>query len=120
MARPESDGSALRYKLEFQKRGMTDDGFGNEIAGPFETVFEQRSQMIARNGTETVMAARLQGVQPYTVRTRYSAQAAAVTADWQMVDARDPNRVFAIAAPPVNVDGKSQWIEILVKEGQPS
>jgi len=120
MARPAIDGGALRHKLEFQKRGVTDDGFGNDVAGPFETVFTQRAQMIARNGTETVMAARLQGVQPYTVRIRYSAQAAAVTADWQIIDARNMARVFAIAAPPVNVDGKNQWIEILVKEGKPS
>ncbi|MET3601816.1 head-tail adaptor protein [Martelella mangrovi] len=120
MTKPVTDGGALRHRLEFQKRGVTDDGFGNDVAGPFETVFSQRAQMIARNGTETVMAARLQGVQPYTVRIRYSAQASAVTADWRIVDARNPSRVFAITAPPVNVDGMNHWIEMLVKEGQPS
>lgn len=120
MVKPAHDNGALRHRLNFQKRGTVDDGFGNEIAGPFTTVFSQRAQMIARNGTEVVMAARLQGIQPYTVRIRYSAQAAAVTADWQIADARNPDRVFAITAPPVNVDGGNCWIDILVSEGKPS
>lgn len=120
MAKPASDGGSLRHKLRFQTRKTSDDGFGNPVAGPFETVFSQRAQMIARNGTETVMASRLQGVQPYTVRIRYSAQAAAVTADWQIVDDRNPSRIFAITAPPVNVDGMNRWIEILVSEGKVS
>lgn len=119
MAIPESDGGGLRFRLHFQKRGTDDDGFGNPVAGPYETVFTQRAKMIARMGTETVMASRLQGVQPYTVRIRYSAQAAEVTADWRIVDARN-GRVFAIKAPPVNVDGENRWIEILAAEGEPN
>lgn len=120
MAKPTKTSGDLRHRLNFQKRGTIDDGYGTPVAGPFETIFTQRAQMIARNGTETVMAARLQGVQPYTVRIRYSAQALDVTTDWQVVDANNENRIFAISAPPVIVDSKNQWIEILVKEGQPS
>ncbi|TNB46810.1 head-tail adaptor protein [Martelella lutilitoris] len=120
MARPATSGGQLRSRLHFQKRIVADDGYGNEVAGPFETVFTRRAQMIARNGTETVMAARLQGVQPYTVRIRYSAEAAAVTADWRIMDARKPGRVFAITAPPVNVDDENRWIEMMVSEGEPS
>ncbi len=119
MAKPISDGGALRFRLHFQQRDTGDDGFGNPVAGPYETAFTQRAAMIARMGTETVMASRLQGVQPYTVRIRYSAQAAEVTADWRIVDARD-GRVFAIKAPPVNVDGENRWIEILAAEGEPN
>ena len=119
MARPATSGGQLRSRLHFQKRGTIDDGFGNEVAGPYSTVFTRRAKMLARMGTETVIAARLQGVQPYTVRIRYSAQAAEVTADWQIVDARN-DRVFAIKAPPVNVDGENRWIEILAAEGEPN
>ena len=120
MVRPANSGGQLRSRLHFQKRGTTDDGYGNSVAGPFETVFTQRAQMIARNGTETVMAERLQGVQPYTVRIRCSAQAADITADWRVIDARKPGRVFAITAPPVKVDDENRWIELLVSEGKPN
>ena len=120
MARATNNSAQFRSRLHFQKRSVADDGYGNPVAGKFETVFSPRAQMIARNGTETVMAERLQGVQPYTVRIRYSAQAAAITADWRIVDARKPERVFAITAPPVNVDDEDRWIELLVSEGKPS
>lgn len=112
----------LRHRLLFQRRSDADDGWGNIIegAGPFETVFSVRAAMQPKFGTETVMAARLAGQQPYVVTVRASMQMAAVTPAWRLVDARNSNRIFAITAPVTDPDGRNQWRELLVMEGKPS
>lgn len=113
---------ALRERLHFQKRGDEDDGWGNVTpgAGPFETVFTVSAGMRPRTGGEEVTAARLAGRQPYVVTVRNSSQTRAVTTAWQLVDARNDKRVFAITSPLADPDGKNQWLEFLVMEGAAS
>ena len=106
----------LRQKLHFQRRAIVDDGFGNEISGPFETVFTDVAEFIPLRGGEGVQAARLTGVSPYIVRVRSSTNTRSVTAAWQMVDARS-GRVFAITAPPTDPDQKNAWLDIMATDG---
>ncbi len=108
----------MRERLHFQRRGVGDDGLGHQVpSGPFATVFTVSAAMRPLQGTEAVMASRLQGRQPYVVTVRKSSQTAPVTAAWRLVDARNADRVFAIAAPPADPDGRNAWLEILVTEG---
>lgn len=88
----------MREKIHFQTRTMVDDGFGNETAGPFATVFSEPADLIPGTGSETVIAARLAGTQPYTIIVRSSARTRQITPAWQAVDARDPSRIFDITA----------------------
>lgn len=113
---------ALRVRVHFQRRGDQDDGFGNVIpgAGAFETVFTVDAALLPLRGTESVMQARLQGRQPYIVTVRDCAPMGSVTTAWRLVDARNANRIFDINAAPTDPDGKNQWREILVTEGEPS
>lgn len=106
----------LRSKLHFQKRGQSDDGFGNAVTGEFETVFTDAAEIIPRMGTETVMASRLQGVQPFTIRVRSSTQTRELDATWRALDARSTT-VYAIVSPPTNLDQKNAYIEMLVTTG---
>lgn len=114
----------LRFKLHFQRRSVGTDGWGGPQQdgarrGSFETVFTVRAAMTPLRGTESVMAERLAGRQPWVVAVRSSSQTRQVDTSWQIVDARDESRVFAItgAADP---DGRRMWIELLVTEGAPS
>lgn len=113
---------ALRERLHFQQRGDGDDGMGGGIpgAGPFATVHTVSADMRPRTGSEAVTAARLAGRQPYIVTVRWSRQMLDVTTAWQILDARNPNRVLNILSPLVDPDGRNRWLEFLAEEGRPS
>lgn len=108
----------LRERVHFQSRAAVDDGYGNS-RGEWVTRFTEPAAMKPLRGGEEVMAARLQGVQPYVVTVRQSSRTRQVASDWRLVDARDPSRVFAVASPPSDPDGRRQWLDILVRLGAP-
>lgn len=110
----------LRQRLAFQRRGTADDGYGKDVGGAYETQFEERAGLRPLRGTETIMAARLQGLQHYTVRVRQSARTRMISTAWRIVDARDATRVFAITSPPIDPDQKGLWLEMVAVEGQPT
>ncbi|SES05553.1 head-tail adaptor protein [Rhizobium sp. NFR03] len=114
MARKPSSG-AMREKLHFQQRGTVDDGYGNEVSGPYATVFTEPAQLVARAGGEAVQASRLSGIQPYTVWVRSNERTRSVTPAWRIVDARSPRELNIRTAS--NPDGRNGWIEFLVDDG---
>lgn len=112
---------ALRAKLTFQSRGDVTDGWGGTVpGGAFTDQFTVSAALRPLRGSEAVMAARLQGQQPYVVTVRQSALTRQITSNWRAVDANNPSRVFAITAPPTDPDMKNAWLEILVTEGEAS
>lgn len=108
----------LRERVHFQSRDVIDDGYGN-TRGEWVTRFTVAAGLKPLRGGEQVMASRLQGVQPYVLTVRQSSQTAQVASDWRVVDARGASRVFAVTAPPTDPDGLRQWLDILVKQGEP-
>ncbi|SMF53267.1 Phage head-tail joining protein [Xaviernesmea oryzae] len=119
MARtPRKGAGSLRARLNFQKRGDSDDGMGTVIpgVGPYATVFTDAVELIPRMGSEAVMASRLQGVQPYTARVRASSWTRQVTPAWRAVDARN-GAVYAIVSPFVDLDQKGAYLEGLLTVG---
>ncbi|RVO41362.1 head-tail adaptor protein [Sinorhizobium meliloti] len=106
----------LRSRLHFQQRTIGDDGFGNTTVGDFATVFTDPAEIIPRMGSEAVMGARLQGLQPVTIRVRSHVATRAVDATWRAVDARS-GAEYAITSPPVNTDQKNRYIEMLATIG---
>lgn len=110
---------ALRERLEWQRRGDGDDGFGNTLpgVGPFETQFTTDAAIAPSGaGDEVAQGARFEGIQPFTVTVRYFPSIENVTTAWRLVDARNEYRQFAIKA--VTFDAKRQWVEALVIEGE--
>lgn len=85
---------ALRSFIHFQKRDVSDDGFGNEVpGGPFEHQFSSYANFRpllrgSSTGVEDVFADRLQGNQPYIVTVRRTKELEQVTTAWRIVDAR--------------------------------
>jgi head-tail adaptor len=114
---PTKRGSgSLRSRLHFQLRTVGSDGYGNEVTGDFATVFTDPAEIIPRMGSEAVMGARLQGLQPVTIRVRSHVATRALDATWRAVDARS-GAVYSITSPPVNTDQKNQYIEMLATIG---
>lgn len=114
----ERSAGVLRERLHFQRRGLGGDGWGNQDAGmgEFETQFTAKAGMRPRTGGEGVDAARLGGSQPYVVLVRMTPRTMGVTTAWQLVDARDTTRIFAVTSPPADPDGKNHWLEFLATE----
>jgi head-tail adaptor len=108
----------LRERVLCQKKGQATDELGNPVPGGSEwaTQFSVRAGFRPRNGGETALAGRLQGVQPYIVTLRSSENTRQITAEWRLVDARDATRIFAVRSLS-DPDGKRQWLELLVEQG---
>lgn len=105
----------LNSRVTFQRRVTADDGYGNEV-GEWQTQFTVWAGFKPLRGTETVMAARLSGRQPYIVTIRQSSQTRQITTDWRAVDARNSSRVFNIRAI-TDPDGTRAWLEVLTEQG---
>ncbi|RVO54352.1 head-tail adaptor protein [Sinorhizobium meliloti] len=106
----------LRSKLYFQQRTVGDDGFGGLAAGEYATVFADSAEITPRLGSEPVMAQRLQGGQPVTIRVRSHTATRSVDASWRAVDARS-GAIYAIVSPPINVSQKNDYIDMLATIG---
>lgn len=118
MARLPSSGS-LRGRIHLQKRTLEPDPWGGpDREGDWATQATVACEFVALKGSETVIASRLQGIQPYIVKVRNSTATRQVDETWRLVDARDGSRVFAIKAPPTDPDQKRTWLEILVEQGR--
>lgn len=118
MALSDRRAGALRERVGFQQRGLSDDGWGGppQQTGPFETKFTADAAITpAGAGDEVMQGARLEGVQPFVITVRYFPGIDDVTGAWQLVDARNEGRVFAIKA--ITMDAKRQWVELLTVEG---
>lgn len=106
----------LRERVRFEKRGGTDDGFGNTVPGPWEEQFTRSAQFIMKPGSEAVLAARLQGQQPLTMIVRFDGSTRAITPDWRAVDGRT-GAVYAIKAAE-DMDRRRAWITLVCVAGE--
>jgi SPP1 family predicted phage head-tail adaptor len=92
----------LKHRLTFQKEVATPDPYGGSTYVWTDQLTVWGS-IIFRTGSETVIAQRLQGIQPVTVRVRYSAQTKAIEASWRIKHQRGDGVVdyYAVKSPPV-------------------
>lgn len=107
----------LLHRLIFQKRLDAGDGYGNPVSGEWIDQFTVHASIRPLKGSEAVQAARLGGVQPVILSVRRSSQTLAVAPDWRAVDARNPETVYAITAPPADMTQKRQYLDILATIG---
>lgn len=119
-----ADAGSLNCRLTFQVRQDVDDDFGG-TRGEWVDQFTAPGRLEPRYGSnaESLMAARMQSMQPYNLTIRGSTAARQVTASWRAYDARagktgdKPNRVFGIKTV-VNPDERNAYLEMLVVEGE--
>ncbi|MBA8821428.1 hypothetical protein BRY73_16065 [Ochrobactrum sp. P6BS-III] len=128
MAKRAGAGS-LNCRLTFQRREQISDEWGG-TRGEWIDQFTVPGRLEPRYGSnaESVMAARMQSMQPYNLTIRSSTAARQITASWRAYDARAgvtvdiqgaqrPNRVFGIKTV-VNPDERGAYLELLVVEGE--
>lgn len=106
--RKERSANALTNRVRLQRR--EDDENGDPL-GPWEDVATRRAEIVYLRGGETVMAQRLQGIQPAVVAVYADRITRAATNAWRLVDDRT-GQVHEITAPPT-VTANRRWVEIL-------
>lgn len=116
--RKRSGSGALDKLVSFQTRALVDDGYGNEISGDWEEQFQEPARLVPKMGSETIIASRMTGVQPYTLTVRGSERTRCITTDWRVVNVRS-GAAYNILTN-VNVDERGAWQEMLVTEGAPT
>ena len=110
------DPGQMRERVRFEARAPAIDDYGNAITGDYAPRFERAALYLMRPGSETMIAARLTGRQPVSIIVRLDSQTRTITADWHAVDTRD-GTVWAIIAPPVDMDRTGQWLTITAEAG---
>lgn len=100
MAKPPTEPEFDR-KVRFQARSISDDGYGNQISGPFEDKFTVWAALRPGGLSEAVTAARLEGNQVLHVYVRSSTQTRQITSEWQaVINDHGVARAYAITAQP--------------------
>ena len=108
----------LRESLRFEKRmEVADDGYGNR-GGVWVEQFRAKANVAPLKGGEHVIAARLTGVSPVMITTRYSQDAALIDPSWRAVDNRS-GTVYNIRDAS-NTDEKRRYIDMLAEQGTPT
>ena len=113
----ETGAGDLRYRVTFAERDQVEDEYGNVSTGWVDR-FTVSANIVPRLGGETVMAARLTGMQPMTIRVRSSPDTKTVTTDWKATD--QDGKVYNIrtAVDPLKGDGQhSLFIDMLAESG---
>ncbi|MCM5691431.1 phage head closure protein [Sinorhizobium meliloti] len=108
-----ASAAELRQKIELQVRTLVDDGYGNEIAGPFETQATVHAKFHFLRGGEEVMQGRLAGKQPAIVTVRSSVATRTLTTSWRILHNGEAWNIRSITDP----DGRRAWLEILAEKG---
>lgn len=118
MAKRSSGAGSLSERVTFQKRTEQDDGYGNPVSGPFADQFTEPARLVPRMGSEPVIAARLTGLQPFTLTVRSSTRTRDITPAWRAVNARSGKTYNVKTA--VNPDERNAYLDMLVVEGEAS
>jgi head-tail adaptor len=87
MAKRPGAGELARHRMAFDKREDVEDGYGNSVAG-WQEQFTRSPAMRSRGGSETVIAARLEGRNLMGIYLRSDAKTRTVTTDWRVRDVR--------------------------------
>lgn len=115
--RKRAGAGSLSERIGFEAEVGGDDGYGGVVVG-FAEQFVDPARLEPRVGSETVIASRLQGMQPFTMTVRSNERTRTITPAWRARNKRT-GVLYAIKAA-VNIDERNQWIELLVVQGEAS
>ncbi|MFJ5486194.1 phage head closure protein [Hansschlegelia beijingensis] len=107
--------SDLRDRVRLEMREEVDDGWGGVGLGDWVPQFERNACILLSKGGETVIAARLQSVQPALIIVRYDAQTAAITAAWRLIETRS-GTVYNIRTV-ADMERRGRFITMLCEAG---
>lgn len=109
--------------IAFERPSYQSDGYGND-RGSFEEIFRCYGRLVPRTGGEAINAARLGGVQPYSIEVRSSDRVREVDSSWRLkiisctgFGMVRTGSLFNIRSV-VNPDQRGRWIELLAETGR--
>lgn len=106
----------LIESVAFDKLVSVPDGYGGTET-TWEEQFACRANFRYLRGSEKVIAARLEGVQPVVVTIRQQDASEVVTPDWRM---RDVRRGTVYAVRTIIPSDDRRWFELTVESGVPA
>lgn len=105
----------LTFRVAFDAPLATADGQGGVVRGWDEGQVECQAHIRYLRGGETVIAARLAGVQPAVVTIRNAEAARAIRHYWRMRDLRS-GAIYALKTDPIPTDDRA-FLEITATGG---
>lgn len=112
-----TSGGNLYERVAFDRREQVNPDSPADLGNTesdFVEQFTRRAGFVYLRGTETVIAARLEGRQPIVVRVRKDSQTSTIATDWRMRDARD-GKEFAVKSIAETPDRR--FLDIIVEAG---
>lgn len=109
-----SGAGALNRRVKFLAPVNADDGHGGTVTR-WEHQFTVAARLQPKIGSEEVVAMRMQGLQPYILRVRSSADTRTVTTAWRVVNDRDATAYTIKSA--ANLDERDAYLDFVVVAG---
>lgn len=113
MAASKPTSGELQHRVAFDERTVIDDGLGN-TEGAFAEQFKSWAAFRPRGGSESVVAARLEGRNLFGVYLRSTPQTRTIKADWRMRDVRTGD-VYAVRI--VDAVSDRYWVYLEAQTG---
>lgn len=106
--------SDLRDRVRLERHEEIDDGYGG-VVGQWVTQFERNACILLSKGGETVIAARLQSIQPALIIVRHDAETATITAAWRLIETRS-GTIYNIRTS-ADMERRRRFITMLCEAG---
>lgn len=104
----------MRDRVSLEKHEEIDDGYGNVVGG-WVPQFERDACILPSKGGETVIAARLQSIQPALIIVRYDAETSTITPDWRLIELRS-GAIYNIRTS-ADMERRGCWWTMLCEAG---
>ncbi|MHA6645636.1 phage head closure protein [Mesorhizobium sp. A623] len=109
--------SDLRDRVSLEKEEEVDDGYGG-VTGQWVAQFERDACILLSKGGETVIASRLQSIQPALIIVRFDAETSTITADWRLIEVRS-GTTYNIRTS-ADMERRGRWWTMLCDAGAPT
>lgn len=106
--------SDLRDRVSLEKQEEVDDGYGG-VTDQWVVQFERDACILLSKGGETVIASRLQSIQPALIIVRFDAETATITADWRLIETRS-GTMYNIRTS-ADMERRGRFITMLCESG---
>ena len=106
--------SDLRDRVSLEKREEIDDGYGN-VYGQWVPQFERDACILPSKGGETVIASRLQEIQPALIIVRFDPETVTITAAWRLIETRS-GTIYNIRTA-ADMERRRRFITMLCEAG---
>lgn len=106
----------LRERLTFQSPTPEVDAYGGTTEG-WTDEFTVPARLWPQRGGESIQADRLSGRQTFVLQVWSDEDTRTIEPQWRAVDANDTSRIFQVKSPPIHMDERRMFLDMLVEQG---